>query len=139
MDDRGSILQSYFSKRKEVLCVYLFGSVAAGRENRFSDIDVAVLFDPAMPEANYTQQQLALMDELSRLLHRDVDVVLLNKASIFLKFQVLRNGKLNGTRYKLVPGTALELAKGETKRGGLAEADPPPAPRVVLGELRGVP
>ena len=91
--DTETILKSYFSKQKEVLGVYLFGSVAKGKENRFSDVDVAVLFDRSVPEAEYTDQQLAFMNGLSRLLNRDVDVVVLNKATVFLRFQILRGDK----------------------------------------------
>jgi predicted nucleotidyltransferase len=86
-------LNRYFPTQTDVLCVYLFGSVARGKERRGSDLDIAVLFDSGVPTEQHTQRQLALMDDLSRLVDRDVDVVVLNKASCFMRFQILRSGR----------------------------------------------
>ncbi len=41
-------IRNYFSKQKHVLCVYLFGSAITGKENKFSDVDIAVLFDSSI-------------------------------------------------------------------------------------------
>ena len=83
-------IKNYFATQKEILCVYLFGSTATGKDNKFSDVDVAVLFDSALPPKQYTQKKLTFMDNLSRILNRDVDIVVLNEASSFLKFQVIK-------------------------------------------------
>jgi len=85
-------IKGYFSSRKGVITVYLFGSVAAGKENRFSDVDVAVLFDPAMPPREYSDEILSIMDDLSRILDREIDVVALNNTGAFLKYQIIKSG-----------------------------------------------
>ena len=85
-------IKDYFAGEKDVLCVYLFGSTAKGKENRFSDVDIAILFDSNVPEGQYTQKCLTIMNNVSRVLNRDVDVVVLNRASSFLKFQIIKNG-----------------------------------------------
>ena len=36
-------IQSYFAGQPEVVVAYLFGSVARGRANHLSDVDIAVL------------------------------------------------------------------------------------------------
>jgi len=90
--DIKDIIKDYFGKQKDVLCVYLFGSAAIGRENKFSDVDIAVLFDSDVLPAQYTQKRLSIMDDLSSIFDRDVDVVVLNNTSSFLKFQVIKNG-----------------------------------------------
>lgn len=41
----GDKLVPYCASRREVLLAYLFGSVAQGRTNRLSDIDIALLVD----------------------------------------------------------------------------------------------
>lgn len=87
------ILKAYFPKYKEVLCVYLFGSIAVGKQRPSSDVDLAILFDFRVPESDYAQRQLTFMDEISRLLDRNVDVVVLNRTSSFLKFHVIQVGK----------------------------------------------
>lgn len=85
-------LIDYFIHQKDILCVYLFGSTSAGKENRFSDVDIAVLFAPDVPAKEYSSKSLLLINDLSRLLDKNVDVVVLNKATCFLKFQILQKG-----------------------------------------------
>ena len=86
-------LREHFSQEKDVLAVYLFGSFAQGKDNQFSDVDVAVLLDFRIPPDQYTSQCLHFMNQLSILLKREVDVVILNKADTFIKYQVLKNGQ----------------------------------------------
>lgn len=86
-------LQDYFSRQKQVLCVYLFGSQIKGKENIYSDVDIAVLFQPNLTQKERTEKRLSLMDELCSILNKDVDVVILNEASTFLKFQVIKEGE----------------------------------------------
>jgi len=88
-----NIVKNYFNKQNRILCVYLFGSIATGTENKFSDVDIAVLFDNNVPPVQYTQRQLCIMDELSRILDKDVDVVVLNTANSFLKFIIIKTGR----------------------------------------------
>ena len=83
---------NYFAERKDVLCVYLFGSAAKGKENIHSDVDIAVLFDGSMPAERYNEEILPIVDTLSRILDRDVDIVALNSADTFMRFQVIKNG-----------------------------------------------
>lgn len=87
-----NIIHSYFIKQKDVLCVYLFGSVAAGKEHRFSDVDIGVLFDESVNEKIYFDRKLSIINNMSQCLNRNVDVVILNEVDTFLKFQVLKNG-----------------------------------------------
>ena len=91
MDIRNAI-REYFIKQKRVLCVYLFGSAMTEKENRFSDVDIAILFEMYAPQEQYSQDSLFIMDDLSRILNKDVDVVELNNATSFLKFQIVKNG-----------------------------------------------
>lgn len=91
MDIKDTI-RDYFVTKKNVLCVYLFGSVATRKESKFSDVDIAVLFGTDVSQEEYSQKSLSIMDELSRILDRDIDVVVLNKASSFLKFQIIKYG-----------------------------------------------
>lgn len=92
--DIKNVIREYFGKQESVLCVYLFGSTATAKENKFSDVDVAVLFDNSLPQEQYTQKSLSIMDELSSILDRNMDVLALNKASSFLKFQIIKDGLL---------------------------------------------
>jgi len=72
-----------------LVALYVFGSVAAGRERPGSDLDLAcVLEDP--PAA---LELLALQDELASVVGRPVDLVLLDRTSPILAMQVLRTGR----------------------------------------------
>jgi predicted nucleotidyltransferase len=86
-------VRSYFAQQENILCAYLFGSFAARKENKFSDIDIAVLFDELMPRKEYSRLILSMMDSLSLILDRNVDIVVLNNADSFLKFQVIKKGE----------------------------------------------
>jgi uncharacterized protein len=62
-----------FCRRWQVQQLALFGSAARGDETPKSDVDVLVTFKP---EATWSLFDLVDMrDELSRIFHRDVDLV----------------------------------------------------------------
>ena len=85
-------LARYFSQHAAgVVAVYLYGSVARGTERPGSDVDVGVLYAVA-PDATLAAQPFALEDELSGLLKRRVQVVVLNRAPPDLGHRVLRDG-----------------------------------------------
>jgi len=86
-------LKSCFSAREDIVCVYLFGSQASGKQNVRSDVDIAVLFKSNLTREERTEKCLDLMNSLSSALDKDVDVAALNDASSFLRFQVIKNGQ----------------------------------------------
>ena len=85
-------ISNVFKKEGALLAVYLFGSYASGNPHRYSDIDMAVLFDKTVNPEDYTDKQIDLAVSLGRLLGREADVVVLNRAGSFLKYNVLKNG-----------------------------------------------
>jgi len=65
-----------------LVSVYLFGSVAAGRAHRESDVDLAVLLDRDLyptPQHRF-DLRLRLIGRLQSAIGRDVDLVVLNDA-----------------------------------------------------------
>jgi predicted nucleotidyltransferase len=87
-------LGGYFAGRPEVSAVYLFGSQAKGTTTKNSDIDVAVLLEPGFDLKAHSMYRIGLMVELEQLCRRPVDVVILNQASLVLRNQVLKYGRL---------------------------------------------
>ena len=85
-------IKNYMAKEKDILCVYLFGSAASGKENKFSDVDIAILFDDTVGRQSYSQRALSVMDALSAALDKNIDIVVLNVANSFLKFRVIKTG-----------------------------------------------
>ena len=89
-------IKEYLASKSEIILAYLFGSHAKGRLRPTSDVDIAILaIDKKInPSIDYYKLRFALEDALSKLLERDVDVIPLNNAPLFLQYQVLKYGKI---------------------------------------------
>ena len=83
-------LKTFFKERHDVSLVFLFGSFVSKQTTAFSDIDVGIFFKkvPNFYEIN------DMKEDLSALLKKEVDLVILNDASPVLKMQVLKKGVL---------------------------------------------
>lgn len=81
------------SASSQVVCAYLFGSVARGEARAGSDVDVAVLYEKN-PESRLDAGPLDLEGELERALGRPVQLVVLNRAPADLVHRVLRDGRI---------------------------------------------
>ena len=89
-------LESFFKGRQEIILVFLFGSSASNRLRPSSDVDIGILFE-SVPEI---EAKIALTQELSSILKREVDLVVLDNASPILRMQVLKHGILIYSRTK---------------------------------------
>jgi len=92
-------LTNFFLRREEVLLAYLFGSSLRGKRGEKTDIDIAILIDPGLfNRLDVTQPfryEAEMISELILLLkHNLVDLVILNKATPLLAYQVIHNGLL---------------------------------------------
>jgi predicted nucleotidyltransferase len=93
-------LQAFFNRNHvdtvnhtDIVCVYMYGSVARGEARGTSDIDVAVLYAQEPPPL-LDSLGLELGSTLERLLGKPVDLVILNRAPLDLIHRVLRDGVL---------------------------------------------
>ena len=80
-------LRDYFEGREEVLMAFLFGSLAKGLDRPDSDMDIAVYLRPDggglqwdEPTARYEGEE-EIWSDLERMLGRDIDLLVLNRAS----------------------------------------------------------
>ncbi len=95
MKKLSEIITTQLNRYPQVQVAYLFGSQARGQAGPLSDVDVAVLLDEGLTPAEALDLQLRLMTDLAEALGRDdVDVVVLNHASLVLCHQVLKSGQL---------------------------------------------
>ncbi len=70
-----------------VIFAYLFGSFAKGEQTSSSDVDIALYLKDSSLD-----NQLQIIYELSKLLKRDVDLVVLNSVkNIYLLEDILKN------------------------------------------------
>jgi len=91
------VLRQYFEAQSDIIAAYLFGSHARATAGPLSDVDVAVLFGDGADADKRFDRRLEIGVDLSGLLMRtggDVDVVVLDQASLALAYRVLRDGIL---------------------------------------------
>ncbi|MFQ5639641.1 MAG: nucleotidyltransferase domain-containing protein [bacterium] len=97
-DEIKKTLRAFFRKQDEVLVAYLFGSVAEDKQNKLSDLDVAILVDSNKLKRLEKQQfgyQVSVMTDLMSLLKtNDIDLVILNYATPLLSHEVIKSGEI---------------------------------------------
>lgn len=82
----------FFEDQPEVIAVYLFGSHARGREQRDSDLDLAVLLEHGeVPHLNELKRQYTIA--LARMLREDLHLVIMNTAGEQLVAQIFKYGQ----------------------------------------------
>lgn len=93
-------LKRSFTKHPEILAVYAFGSMMKGTDRRSkdwdlsSDLDLGILFDEdRLPKRKHWDRQWEIYGELGSTVKQDLDLVVLNDASLGLVHQILRTGK----------------------------------------------
>ena len=73
---------------------YLFGSEAKGSPGPLSDIDIAILVNKGLAKPERFDLRLRLSNELSSIMGRRVDVVVLNDAPVQLSFEIIKYGEV---------------------------------------------
>jgi len=81
--------------RYRVTAAYFFGSRIEGVATENSDYDFAILVDKEYEQDDINYLLMELKDEAASLLQNEVDVVLLNNASIEFKYLVISRGQSN--------------------------------------------
>lgn len=82
----------YFIDQSEVIAVYIFGSYAKGQQQMHSDIDLAILID----QDNISHQNELIRQytiELSRILRKDLHLVIMNSAGEDILAQIYKYGQ----------------------------------------------
>jgi len=89
------IQERIVQKRDLIKAVYLYGSFARGEEREKSDIDLAFVFNEDFYKENpfrALQEAELLGAEISKGIHRAVDVVILNGSSLSFAYYTVRRG-----------------------------------------------
>jgi len=85
-------VRKYLKSQSDVQFAYLFGSALHGFFNEESDIDIAIYLK--QNSKDFFERRLELIDALSKICHRTVDVLILNRtSSLLLKFSIIAQGK----------------------------------------------
>ncbi|MGQ4915431.1 MAG: type VII toxin-antitoxin system MntA family adenylyltransferase antitoxin [Candidatus Asgardarchaeia archaeon] len=84
-------LKSILKEDNSIIFAYLYGSVARGKEHKFSDIDIAIFFKPPV-DKNYRRflSKIVSIEEKDK----EIDVCVLNESPPLLRYNVIRDGIL---------------------------------------------
>ena len=86
-------IADYFKDNADVIAVYLYGSYAVGKHTTTSDIDIGIVLDPEIIERyQFTEKRDCFMLDLSRILRKEIHLVVLNTAGEGLLSQVFKKG-----------------------------------------------
>ncbi|MDD2511224.1 MAG: nucleotidyltransferase domain-containing protein [Syntrophomonas sp.] len=93
IEDKLPDLKKFLASREEILAAYLYGSYGSEYQTNLSDVDIAILVSGSV-RADLAYQ-LDLAAHIADLLEEeDLDILILNTASIVMQFEVLSTGKL---------------------------------------------
>jgi uncharacterized protein len=83
---------SYLNSNTHIIFAYLFGSLAKGKYQPLSDVDIAVYLKQGV---NVIEDKLAILEKIIDILQTDeVDLVILNAANLPLVNNILKNKKI---------------------------------------------
>ncbi len=83
------------SADQDVVALYVFGSLAHGDLKPLSDIDLGVLLDKRLDKTDRFNKHLDLIGKFTGFFHtEEIDIIILNDASMRFVVKVLGTGKL---------------------------------------------
>lgn len=83
-------ITDFAMKHEQIVAIYVFGSIAVGRDRTGSDIDIAIMVRNSIEG----MERVKLETLLSNLLRRDVDLIIFGDATPLLQRQILNYGYL---------------------------------------------
>ena len=91
IEERIEKVRGLCQKREEIIALYIFGSYGTYEQTPLSDIDFAVLYK-SIPKM---EEELDFEVKISEIFEReDIDVIVLNRASVDLQIEVLSKGEI---------------------------------------------
>ncbi|GAB4536585.1 MAG: hypothetical protein Kow0063_22270 [Anaerolineae bacterium] len=89
MEQQLNDLVNWARGQSEILALYLYGSLAEGRRNSLSDIDVGILVKPEISK----QRLWELEDQWLAQWSADIDLRVLNSAPLSFRYEVTARGQ----------------------------------------------
>lgn len=93
-------LKKYFLTRKEIIAVYLFGSLIKGNFTDKSDIDLGVMLVDNYDKVEAFNLKLEMIEELENLFDCKVDILIFSQVSLRLQHQILKGKLISGSDNK---------------------------------------
>ncbi|MBM7557338.1 type VII toxin-antitoxin system MntA family adenylyltransferase antitoxin [Halanaerobacter jeridensis] len=95
------IIKEYCAKNKNIIAVYLFGSLARGTFSKNSDIDLSLMVNRELNKMEKFNLKLEVAVDLEELLDREVDIIIFSNADLRLKHQIIKGELILGKNNKL--------------------------------------
>lgn len=87
-------IKKYFNKRADIDFAFIFGSNAYGNTIKKSDIDIAIFINKKNSK-NLFKKKINIINDLSTLLKKDIDLIILNNIkSLLFKYSIIKEGSL---------------------------------------------
>lgn len=83
-------------RRKGILLAYLFGSCSkkGGKPGPLSDLDFAIYLKRNLSKSKIKRLHIEILSDLISILGDDIDLVIMNRASTQMKFNVIKSGEI---------------------------------------------
>jgi len=92
--EKKSELRKMFEQDEDVETAYVFGSVATGKDTNRSDIDIAVYLRESFESEKVFDKRISILNNLTKMLGEETDLVILNSAPSLLKYNVISEGEI---------------------------------------------
>jgi predicted nucleotidyltransferase len=84
--------EAYLKENQNVIFAYLFGGLTKGTSLPMSDVDIAVFLSE---DVDYQDEKMEILQKIIDILKTDeIDLVILNKASLPLTARIIKNKKI---------------------------------------------
>lgn len=89
-------LRRYFKARKDIAFAFLYGSQAKGNATKLSDVDIAIYFYPQRKGVLEYEEEVfyptedEIWSDLEKLIHKDVELLVLNRVSASVAASAIR-------------------------------------------------
>jgi predicted nucleotidyltransferase len=87
-------IATYCATRPEIVASYLYGSRATRKEHPRSDVDLAFLVDNSVSKQAIRTLKMVYYSEVTRFVHLDIHILIMNEAGELVLGEVLREGVL---------------------------------------------
>lgn len=89
------ILEKLLSNEKDISAVYLFGSIINSNQNKFSDIDIAILYSETLSKLKISDFSIHIENLLlKKIPFNKIDLITLNNAPLVFVHNIISTGEL---------------------------------------------
>lgn len=94
IDQHLGALMAFLASQERIVAAYLYGSYGTRCQTPLSDVDIALLLEGSSLRPGY-EDELHLHSDIAQILREeDINLTILNKVPIMLRYNILAEGRL---------------------------------------------